>query len=80
MGPSNHIFTVGLESSLKVCVANCKAGKKEFILLRGKLYADTVLGTALPPPLNLGGELALVADSPSGYWHKAFGVPILHLR
>lgn len=80
----SHIFSVGLDTSLKICVKNCnkEMSLQEHIILEGKLYAGTVLSFPPrgPPPANVGGELSLVAESSSGYWHSAFGVPVLHLR
>jgi len=81
----SQIFSIGLTSTLKVCVRNCKADElssRSYILLKGSLYSGSSFSVDMPgpPPANIGGELALVVNSTSGYWHRAFGVPILHLR
>jgi hypothetical protein len=80
----SHAFTVGVDTALKICVKNCNREKslQEHIILKGKLYGGTTITFPPrgPPPANVGGELSLVAESSSGYWHNAFGVPVLHLR
>ena len=78
---ASQILTLGITSTLKVCVSNCgkSTERKEFIRLRGTMDVDTVISVPpIPPPVRIGGQLELV--STNGYWHNAFGVPILHLR
>ena len=75
-----QILTLGITASLDVCVRNCNMSHehKELIRLKGTIYGDTVKTTPpLPPPVRIGGELELVATD--GHWHRAFGVPALHL-
>ena len=80
----SQILTAGLQTTLKVCVRNCDADNtndREHISLRGTIYGDTVISIPpLPPPMRIGGQFELIAESKSGYWHNAFRVSCLHIR
>ena len=80
----SQILTLGAQATLNVCVRNCGAVNikdREYINLRGTIFGDTVISVPpMPPPLRIGGQFELIAESESGYWHSAFGVSCLHIR
>lgn len=80
----SQILTLGAQTTLKVCVRNCGAidtNDREYINLRGTIFVDTVIMLPPgPPPVRIGGQFELIAESESGYWQSAFGVSCLHVR